>query len=182
MNEQLDIKPKVELTIQVRDKNGNIIKTIKKENDPLTRWTTGYLASLTAGCTTTGKREDGGGFSFGGFRGSYFSGNLWSCWSYKIAIGMDRTPFTYNDFKLGAKERETTSITISSFSETDSSGSCDLTSQFYIETEKTYYEFGLFGNYSGNVFLVSRDVIDAGVTVPADSYLTITYRIIVGVS
>jgi len=181
-NNQLPLNPKVLLIVQVKDKDGNIINQIEKENDPLTRWAIRYLATLTSGTSTTGKNEGGGTFTFGGLRGTYISGYFWSAWSYKIAIGMDQTPPSYEDYKINAKERETTALTISNFMESDSSGYVDISTQFLIETDKTYYEFGLFGQYSGQVFLVSRDVVSGGVFVPANSYLNIVYRIIVGVS
>lgn len=181
-NNQLPLNPKVLLVVQVKDKDGNIIKQIEKENDPLTRWAIRYLATLTSGTNTTGKNEGGGTFTFSGLRSAACYSGFWSAWSYKIAIGMDQTPTSYEDYKINAKERETTALTISSFMESDSSGYVDISTQFLIESDKTYYEFGLFGNYGGNVFLVSRDVVSSGVSVPANSYLNIVYRIIVGVS
>lgn len=180
MEENVNLNPKATLIIQIRDIDGNVIKEITKEEDPLTRWALRFLASAITGVGLTGKREDGATFTYKGFRNTYYSGYLWYCWAYKIAIGMDATPPTFEDYKLNAKERESTSITISSYNESDSSGYVDIKMDFLIETEKTFYEFGLFGNSDGNVFLVCRDVVSAGVTVPANSYLTVIYRVILG--
>jgi hypothetical protein len=178
----LNLNPRVQLLIQVKDRNGNVIKEIKREEDPLVRNAIRSIASALAGIDTTGKREDGSSFTIVGFRNRYYSSAvyIWSAWSYKIAIGLDPTPQSYDDYKLGAKERETTSLTISGLTESDSTAQVDISTQFLIETEKTFYEFGLFGNSMGNVYLVSRDVVSGGVTVPANSYLTVTYRLIIG--
>jgi len=176
----VNLNPRVELTIQVRDKNGNIIKEFKKESDPLVRNAIRFLATVTSRTSTALIDEGGSWFTAGAIDFPYGYRETRIYWSYKIAIGMDPTPPTYNDFKLGAKERETTALTISAFSETDSSGTVDIKADFYLDVEKTYYEFGLFGRWDGRVILISRDVIETGVTVPADSYLTIIYRLIIG--
>jgi len=183
--ENVNLKPKVMLTIQIKDKDGNIVKEIIKEDDPLTRWA---IRSLYAFLTASGvniKCEDG---AFRVLTPTNFSG--WPTdtkimfWDYKIAIGLDSTPPSYEDFKLGAKERESTTLTTTSLTETDSTGQFDIKMDFLIETDKTFYEFGLFGlgRYGGSQypFLVSRDVVSAGVPVPANSYLTVIYRVILG--
>lgn len=175
--EKLQIRPKVTLTIQVRDRNGNIIKEITKEEDPLTRWALRSMYSFITTVNTSIKDETG---TIRTFRGDY----ALKRWSYKIAIGLDSTPTSYEDYKLGAKERETTAITVTALTETDSSGQFDIRYDFLIEAEKTYYEFGLFGvAYDGSTtypFLVSRDVVSGGVPVPANSYLTVIYRVVLG--
>jgi len=175
--ENLGLKPKVELVILVRDKNGNVLKEFKKENDPLTRWALRFLYAKISGSNHTVKAEDG---AMRTFRWDY-GGNKWA---YKIAIGLDPTAVSFEDFKLYAKERETTSLTVTSYAESDSSGQFDIKYDFLIETDKTFYEFGLFGYaWDGGTyysFCVSRDVVTAGVSVPANSYLTVIYRVMLG--
>lgn len=175
--EKLQIRPKVSLTILVKDKNGNIIREITREEDPLTRWSLRSMYSFITTSSTSVKDETGATRTFRGDAGG-------KRWSYKIAIGLDSTSPSYEDYKLGAKERESTSITVSALVEQDSSGQFDIKYDFLIESEKTFYEFGLFGyGYDGSTwypFLVSRDVVSTGVTVPANSYLTVIYRVILG--
>jgi hypothetical protein len=175
--ENLNLRPKVTLTIQIKDKNGNVIREFTKEEDPLTRWALRSMFSFITYSNTTVKAEDG---TTKTFRGDLASKR----WSYKIAIGLDSTSPTFEDYKLGAKERETTSITVTALIESDSSGQFDIKYDFLIETDKTFYEFGLFGYaWDGSTyypFLVSRDVVSGGVPVPANSYLTVIYRVILG--
>lgn len=176
-SEKLLIRPKVSITIQVKDRNGNIIKEITREEDPLTRWALRSMYAFITTANTTVKDEAGATRTY---RGDYGGRR----WSYKIAIGLDSTSPSYEDFKLGAKERETTAITITALSEADTSAQFDIKYDFLIETDKTFYEFGLFGfGYDGATtysFLVSRDVVSGGVPVPANSYLTVIYRIVLG--
>jgi hypothetical protein len=175
--EELNIKPKVMLTIQIKDKDGNIIREITKEDDPLTRWSLRSMYTFLTLNNTSVKSEDG---SFKTIRGDIYNRK----WSYKIAVGLDASTPTFDDYKLGAKERESTALTVTALIESDSSGQFDIKYDFFIETDKTFYEFGLFGQgHDGNnifPFLVSRDVVSSGVPVPANSYLTVIYRIILG--
>lgn len=174
---QEQINPSVQLTILIRNKNGKIIKQIVKKDDPLTRWALRFLYTQIASVNHVVKAEDGAMRTI-----KWDTGTI--RWASKIAIGMDPTPATFEDYKIYAKERETTSLTITSYAEADSSGQFDIKTDFLIEAEKTYYEFGLFGvAYDGSVwfsFCVSRDVISSGVVVPANSYLTIIYRVVLG--
>jgi len=175
--EKLNLRPQVFLTIQIKDKNGNIIKEINREVDPLTRWALRSLYSRLGGVNTTVKDETG---AMRTFKWDFVSFK----WAYKIAIGLDPTAQSFEDYKLYAKERETTSPTVTSYIESDSSGQFDIKYDFLIETDKTFYEFGLFGyandSTTSYAFCVSRDVVSAGVSVPANSYLTVVYRIILG--
>jgi len=175
--ENVNLKPRVFLTIQIRDRNGNIVKEITREEDPLTRWALRSLYSFIAKINTTVKDESG---TMRTFRADYTLAR----WNYKIAVGLDPTTPSFEDYKLGAKERETTAITTTALTELDTTAQFEIKYDFLIETEKTFYEFGLFGyGYDGSVyysFLVSRDVVSGGVPVPANSYLTVIYRIILG--
>ncbi len=170
--ENIQFKPKVNLTIIVKDENGNIINKIERQNDPLTRWALRSLYSFMTEQYVYIKYEDGRVIS------SRFS-NAPASWMYKIAIGTDATPFTMDDYRLYQKERER-GIIIGYYKEEDSIIWFDLKTDFFIETDKTYYEFGLFGRMQDFAFLVCRDVITDGVSVPANNYLTIIYRIILG--
>lgn len=175
--ERVELKPKVCLTIQVKDKQGNILKEITKENDPLTRWGLRSLYTFLVPMHHTVKDETGTSRTYRWDRTE-------KRWGHKIAIGLDSTTPTFDDFKLGAKERETVAITITPLNEIDTTAEFEIRYDFLIEKDITYYEFGLFGQGrdDGTIyhFLVSRDVITAGVPVPKDSYLTIIYRIILG--
>jgi hypothetical protein len=176
MNE-LELKPKVSLTIVVKDKNGNIINAIHKDNDPLTRWAMRSLYTSLTRINTTVKDETG---ALRTFR----SDVLTFKWNFKIAIGLDSTTPTFDDFKLGAKEREATDITTTALTEQDSTAVFEIKKDFLIEVDKIFYEFGLFGigqdSTSTYPFLVSHDVVSSGVTVPANSFLTVVYRVILG--
>jgi len=183
--ENVNLKPKVMLTIQVRDKNGNIIKEINKEEDPLTRWALRSLYALLTASSASIKCEDGTVRTLTPTNVySWATGTRIMYWNNKIAIGLDSTSPSFDDYKLGAKERETTAITTTSLTETDTTAEFDIKYDFLIETEKTFYEFGLFGigrsDTSMFSYLVSRDVVSGGVPVPANSYLTVIYRIILG--
>ena len=170
--ENIQFKPKVNLTIIVKDENGNIINKIERQNDPLTRWALRSLYSFMTEQYTSIKFEDGRVIPV------QFT-NAPIGWMVKIAIGTDATPFTMDDYRLYNKEREK-SITIGYYKEEDSTLWFDLKSDFFIEKDMVYYEFGLFGHHRDLVFLVCRDVIDTGVSVPANNYLSVIYRIILG--
>jgi hypothetical protein len=176
MNE-LELKPRVNLTILIKDRNGNIINKIEKEDDLLVRWAMRSLYAFLTQTNVTVKDETG---AFKTLRADLNPRK----WSYKIAVGLDSVAPTVDNFKLGAKEREATDITVTALTEQDSTAQFEIKKDFLIEDDKTFYEFGLFGIASDGTstysFLVSRDVVTVGVTVPANSFLTVIYRVILG--
>jgi hypothetical protein len=174
---ELNVVPKVTLSIKVLDKNGNVVKEIVKENDPLTRWALRSLYADITGANTEVKDESG---VLKGFIGFYATNR----WTVKIAIGLDNTEPSFEDYKLLNKEREVSPIATPVLTEENTTAIFEAKYDFSIDTEKTYYEFGLFGiGYDGSTtyfFLVSRDVVSEGITVPANAILRVVYRIILG--
>lgn len=175
-NENNKLPIKINLEIEIYDKNGNLKKKIEKQNDPITRWGCNYLSCFIRNEDLLIKAEDG---TTGTMRRDYINHLC-----LKIAIGTSNKPFSFDDFKLDAKYMETTTITKTAISEIGNTYQYELISSFLIPEDKTIYETGLFGwGYiagSYRAFLFSRDVFPEGLSVSANDVVVVRYKFVVG--
>jgi len=179
---------KTDLIIEVLDKNGNVIKTIKKEEDLLVRNACRYIFSeLTntpmdiideGGATKTINADTTTAYNNAFPYGTSFH------WRQKIAVGSDNTPPTFSDYALKNKIVETTALFVENVVEEGQYLRFDIRATFYFQTETSIGEAGLFGSCAtkqgGAVYLVARDTLDIPIVVPADSYLVVRYRFYIG--
>lgn len=183
-NENLDsnnLPIKLDLEVEVYDKDGKLKSKIKKDNDPLTRWSVEILSAVIRNEFRSIKAEDG---SVGTFR----TGTDYFHFCNKIAIGTSNKPFSFDDFRLDAKYMETTTITKTTISEIGNTYQYELISSFLIPEDKTIYETGLFGTARlliggttyERAFLVSRDVFPEGLSVSANDVVVVRYKFVVG--
>ena len=98
-----------------------------------------------------------------------------------ISVGSDSTPPSINDVSLKSKIAEG----LASLSSDDVSGVIVLSAGFQFTTDTTIFEVGLEWEVtldSYNIcgrFLVDRSVISGGFVAPADTPVTVSYRILV---
>jgi len=179
---------KTDLIIEVLDKNGKVIKTIKKEEDLLVRNACRYIYSDVTNIPIDVIDEGGRAQTINADTGTAYN-NVSPYpynyhWRQKIAVGSDNTPPTFTDYALKNKIAETTSLFVENFTEEGQYLRFDIRATFYFQTETSIGEAGLFGfvatKQGGAVFLVARDTLDIPIVVPADSYLVVRYRFYVG--
>jgi len=168
-----------------------IRKEMEKRGDLRTRWFIRFMAGLFTSVGTTGTTSfsftDTTGTSrtqqvkFAATAGTTFL-NTTSCENrLYIALGTSSTPSTIDDYKLGNKIAEA----VSSIVVDDANGIIRLYATFTFSTDVTINEVGLewsgavYGTSTCGRFLVDRTVLSSPVSVPANTPIIVTYKILV---
>jgi len=106
---------------------------------------------------------------------SYCNNRFW------ISVGSDSTPPNVDNVSIRSKITEA----LASFSSDESNGVIVLSAGFQFASDTTIYEVGLeweatlTGSSTCGRVLIDRSVISGGFTAPANTPITVTYRILV---
>jgi hypothetical protein len=189
---EICIKDKcIEIGKDLFDKALEIRKEMEKKGDLRTRWFIRFMAGLFTSVGVGGNASfsfvDTSGSSrsqyvkFGGVSvGMFFC--TYSCENkLYISLGNSSTLPTLDDYKLGSK----ISDAVSSIIVDDVNGIIRLYATFVFSTNVTIAEVGL--EWSGPVFqastcgrfLVDRTVLPSPISVPANTPIIVTYKILV---
>jgi len=168
MDEEKPVKVKLLLSVDGK-------KVFEKEDDLLTRNFNRFITLFLSGIKLALKRKDGTDVVTP-------DTIYWTEFRVmrKIAIGLDSTPPSGLDYKLNEPYMETDLVAVRVVEETPNYIIIDASGNFSFTEDKTIYEFGLFGRYTGHDVLMARDVVPDGIPVTGGQVLTITYRFIVG--
>jgi hypothetical protein len=174
-----------EWKIELRDKQGKLLKRLCKDGDLiLLNWK--KLASalgLPCGNTTNLSLVDENGVTatYGVYYWEYLLTRLGSYNRSGIAIivGSDNTPPNENDYKLGKKWGDSGEIPITISNPSPNEWELSASATFTPSNPQTLGELGIkwYGESLYKWFLLARDVLLQPITVPAGASVTISYTL-----
>jgi len=180
----------VYVEVEVRDRNGRLLKRIRKRSDSFVR---NFMLMLFIGFTWGSQnivKQDGSTVSISAsadigevfyVRGKSGESN------YGILVGSGTKSFSIDDYSLESKIPHGTSPGQLSYGESSIEGLFDDGTKLYFRVIRTFTnnsgssitvsEVGLASKGNGNYPLIARDLLPSPVSVPDGSTLTVRYII-----